>query len=245
MLTPNIGRDYMQSLTELSPMYELLYGDDRAQLSVSPELLGSGIQKRVPLQPTFISMESYVLVRRAGEFTSVNIWWPFLTISLCNRCGRLPKRQVLLQQILCGMSCRDPKSFHSDTEEIVGQGLQRPRLGHHQHISCHGRWRISRIMMAFDSNLVTQNKVSLDVKLDQILRWVDLPFEQRPQLIMGKHNNQCFNPFILNKFASIRTVPGSSRARNWTLFSTCQCKSSPSFQFTNFIKTKQCLSRPL
>ncbi|KAF5314993.1 hypothetical protein D9619_007129 [Psilocybe cf. subviscida] len=30
-----------------------------------------------------------------------------------------------------------------------------------------------------------KNKVPLDVKLDQILRWIDLPFDQRPQLIMA------------------------------------------------------------
>lgn len=33
-----------------------------------------------------------------------------------------------------------------------------------------------------------QNKVPLKVKLDQILHWIDLPFEKRPQLIMGKES---------------------------------------------------------
>lgn len=30
-----------------------------------------------------------------------------------------------------------------------------------------------------------QNHVSLKVKLDQIVNWIDLPLEKRPQLIMG------------------------------------------------------------
>jgi hypothetical protein len=71
MLILNIGRDCMRNLTELSRMYELLLDDVRAQLSPSPELLGSSIQGRVPLQPTFISVESHVLARRTSECTSV------------------------------------------------------------------------------------------------------------------------------------------------------------------------------
>jgi hypothetical protein len=31
----------------------------------------------------------------------------------------------------------------------------------------------------------TKNHVPLSVKLDQILAWVDLPVEKRPQLLMG------------------------------------------------------------
>ena len=33
---------------------------------------------------------------------------------------------------------------------------------------------------------VSQDKVPLAEKLDQILRWIDFPLDTRPQLIMGK-----------------------------------------------------------
>ena len=33
---------------------------------------------------------------------------------------------------------------------------------------------------------VSQDKVPLSEKLDQILRWIDFPLDTRPQLIMGK-----------------------------------------------------------
>ena len=32
---------------------------------------------------------------------------------------------------------------------------------------------------------LVQDRVPLDNKLDQILNWIDLPLEQRPQLILG------------------------------------------------------------
>jgi hypothetical protein len=35
------------------------------------------------------------------------------------------------------------------------------------------------------ARLQIQNKVPLKEKLDQIIDWIDLPLEERPQLIMG------------------------------------------------------------
>ena len=35
------------------------------------------------------------------------------------------------------------------------------------------------------TDAVPQDKVPLQEKLDQILEWIDLPLEERPQLIMG------------------------------------------------------------
>ena len=35
------------------------------------------------------------------------------------------------------------------------------------------------------TDAVPQDKVPLQKKLDQILEWIDLPLEERPQLIMG------------------------------------------------------------
>lgn len=32
-----------------------------------------------------------------------------------------------------------------------------------------------------------QNRVSLKEKLDQVLNWIDLPLDQRPQLVLGTH----------------------------------------------------------
>ena len=42
-------------------------------------------------------------------------------------------------------------------------------------ISCHDRGRI----------VVLQDKVPLNEKLDQIMAWIDLPLEKRPQFISG------------------------------------------------------------
>ena len=37
-----------------------------------------------------------------------------------------------------------------------------------------------------------QDKVPMQDKLDQILAWIDLPLEKRPQLITGLHMNGSF-----------------------------------------------------
>lgn len=34
----------------------------------------------------------------------------------------------------------------------------------------------------------TQDRVPLDEKLDQILTWIDLPLERRPQLLLGMYS---------------------------------------------------------
>ena len=38
----------------------------------------------------------------------------------------------------------------------------------------------------------TQNKVPLDNKLNQILEWIDLPDNKRPQLILSAYNHRHF-----------------------------------------------------
>ena len=41
---------------------------------------------------------------------------------------------------------------------------------------------------------VTQDHVPLSKKLDQILKWIDLPLAKRPQLIMGTLLSRAYNP---------------------------------------------------
>jgi hypothetical protein len=50
-------------------------------------------------------------------------------------------------------------------------------------------WKVSppnhTVIVVYTLSLGFQDKVPLSEKLDQILQWVDLPLEKRPQLIMG------------------------------------------------------------
>ena len=44
---------------------------------------------------------------------------------------------------------------------------------------------------------IAKNHVPLSAKLDQILAWVDLPLEKRPQLIMGRSSTSYLRPVLI------------------------------------------------
>jgi hypothetical protein len=53
-----------------------------------------------------------------------------------------------------------------------------------------------------------QDKIPLKVKHDQLMAWIDLPFDERPQLLMGAFRSVIEMSFSLNSWIlSVRTVP--------------------------------------
>jgi type I phosphodiesterase/nucleotide pyrophosphatase len=64
-------------------------------------------------------------------------------------------------------------------------------------------WAVCTFIFGFQGfpNDSVQDKVSLDVKLSQILEWIDLPLSERPQLILGMSSDSwaltIFLSFIL------------------------------------------------
>ena len=56
----------------------------------------------------------------------------------------------------------------------------------------------------------------MQVKLDQILAWIDLPLEKRPQLITGLHMNGSFACLSLIEEYSVRAVSRPGWPQGWT-----------------------------
>ena len=69
---------------------------------------------------------------------------------------------------------------------------------------------------------VPQDEVPLSEKLDQIMTWVDLPLEKRPQFISSLSFPTGRRTRGLMDSSSVRTIPGPSRPRHRSLLSARQ-----------------------
>lgn len=53
-----------------------------------------------------------------------------------------------------------------------------------------------------------QDKIPLKVKHDQLMAWIDLPFDERPQLMMGAFRSVVEMGFFLTSWIqSVRAIP--------------------------------------
>lgn len=76
--------------------------------------------------------------------------------------------------------------------------------------------------------VVIQDKVPLQEKLDQILEWIDLPIETRPQFIMGLSILSLSMVQLLTLYnSSIRAISRSSWPPCRTCVCACQREQSP------------------
>lgn len=71
-----------------------------------------------------------------------------------------------------------------------------------------------------------QEPVTLNEKLDQIMAWIDLPLEERPQFISGSISSLGRWLEGLMNYPSVRTVGGHSRPYHWPLFPASQREHS-------------------
>jgi hypothetical protein len=64
-------------------------------------------------------------------------------------------------------------------------------------------WKVSQISRGRQHFLSSnQDKVPLEEKLEQILTWIDLPLEKRPQLILGTYSS-LFNDIPMTQGISV------------------------------------------
>ena len=216
------GPDFMPSLTESLQNMSHRRAVPGSRLTRCAEFLGCRDRLGVSLQQRHVLLATSLVARRTGAAVAI-LSVIFALAHACDRCGKRLGGQDSLLPTSCGQSS-SRYFFFTLSHVLLGQDLRKlfPEL--RQHITslflpvC-SLFFASRCFQRF----CVADKISLDVKLSQILEWIDLPLSERPSAYswyvlgdLGAYN-------IPELYSSLRTFFGSGRPCNRTLFSESQC----------------------